>query len=52
MVRKRSLGIGLCKSTILLDFEAEFTESVLGKLSYPQKSTTRPALVGPKEKFS
>ena len=39
------------KSTILKIFEAEFTESVLDKLSYPD-STIRPALVGPAEKFS
>ena len=39
------------KSTILLIFEAEFTRSMLDKLSYPE-STIRPTLVGPKEKFS
>ena len=34
------------KSTILLIFEAEFTEGVLDKLSYPE-SIMRPTLVGP-----
>ena len=38
------------RSTILLNFEVEFTESVLNKLSYPE-STTRPTLAGPEEKF-
>ena len=41
MAGKRCLGISfanteLYKSTILLIFEAEFTESVLDKLSYPE----------------
>ena len=43
-----------CKRTILLIFEAEFTERVLDKLSYPE-STIRPTLakvVGLEEKFS
>ena len=39
------------KSTILLVFEAEFTENELVKLSYPE-STIRPTLVGPEEKLS
>ena len=39
------------KSTILLIFEAEFTESVLDKLLHPE-STIKPTLVGPEEKFS
>ena len=56
MAGKRYLGIGLAntvsyKSTILLIFEAEFTESVLDKLLHPE-STIKPTLVGPEEKFS
>ena len=39
------------RSTILLIFEAEFTESVLDKLSYPE-SNIKPTLVGPEEKVS
>ena len=39
------------RGTILLIYEAEFTGSVLDKLSYPE-STIRPSLVGAEEKFS
>ena len=39
------------KSSILLIFEAQFTESVLGTLLYPE-FMIGPTLVGPKEKFS
>ena len=35
----------------LLIFEAEFTETVLHILSYPD-STVGPTMVGPEEKFS